>query len=348
MENYNTTKEALIATPLPVQTRTYKPVSHAELIDLSLGGIQKAGLTLEEEHYRSSKQGQIAMGRYTIGGMDDPTMKLQISWQNSYDKTLRLTFAVGAIVLVCGNGMVSSRSINCFRKKHMGEIQTFAPQTITEYINNASEFFHGIQMDRDEMQKVLISPTAAAELLGRLYFEEDVLESTQLGIIRKEMIHPSFDYGYPGTLWELYQHVTYAIGGIHPTRWMRDHIKAHEFFMNEIERQTPPMILSEFPVIPDNQLDLFEEIDKIVSQDTSEEVMMDEILEVASPDIAYTVIITSDDLELMDLIPGATKNYKYNVEAKNEPEARLKAIDAFDEIYLDLPIHDISIHLRTT
>jgi len=32
MEVYNTTKELILNTPVPVQTRTYKPVSHGPMV----------------------------------------------------------------------------------------------------------------------------------------------------------------------------------------------------------------------------------------------------------------------------------------------------------------------------
>ena len=40
------------------------------------------------------------------------------------------------------------------------------------------------------------------------------------------------DYNSKSSLWELYQFTTFAIGGIHPSRWMDDHIDAHRFFTN--------------------------------------------------------------------------------------------------------------------
>jgi len=50
---YNTTRELLLSTPLPMQTSSYKPVSHGQLMDLTLNGIEKAGFILGKEHYSS-------------------------------------------------------------------------------------------------------------------------------------------------------------------------------------------------------------------------------------------------------------------------------------------------------
>ena len=83
MDTFNTTKELIMNTPVPVQTRTYKPVSHSSLIDLTLDSISKAGFTLDKETYSSAVDGQIANGRFSISNVADSEMQLQIGWQNS-------------------------------------------------------------------------------------------------------------------------------------------------------------------------------------------------------------------------------------------------------------------------
>ena len=156
MENltYSTTKQLLINSPVPLETRTYKPVQHERLMDLTLEGIHQAGFILDKELYSSAKDGQVAHGRFSISNVADTEMQLQIMWQNSYNKTLKLEFSIGAMVLVCSNGMISFRAMNAFKKKHMGEIQTLAPQRIGEYIKQAGEIFSTLQYDRDKMKQV--------------------------------------------------------------------------------------------------------------------------------------------------------------------------------------------------
>ena len=136
--------------------------------------------------------------------------------------------------------MISFRAMNAFKKKHMGEIQTMAPQRIGEYISQAGEVFSALQHDRDQMKKVEIDKRATAELIGRMFIEEDFLESTQLNIIKRQLDKPTHDYNAAGSLWELYNHTTFAIGGIHPSRWMEDHMAAHKFFTEAYELMTAP------------------------------------------------------------------------------------------------------------
>ena len=74
-KTYNTTKELLITTTVPQQTRTYKPVSHNQLIDLTLNSIHQAGFNLDKELYSASSNGQIANGKFTISNVYDKEMQ---------------------------------------------------------------------------------------------------------------------------------------------------------------------------------------------------------------------------------------------------------------------------------
>ena len=228
---YSTTKGLIINAALPEQTRTYKPISHQQLIDLTLESIESAGFTLDKELYSSARGGNVANGRYTISNVADKEMQLQIGWQNSYDKTMSLKFAIGTHIMVCSNGCVSG-DYGAFRKPHKGEIQTFTPTAITEYIKQAGDAFRRMQSDRETMKNIQLTKRTTAELVGRMIIEENIIESTQLNIIRGQIENPSFDYGAPGSLWELYQHTTFAMKEVHPSLWMRNHINAHTFFVN--------------------------------------------------------------------------------------------------------------------
>jgi hypothetical protein len=227
--SFNTTKALIISTPVPEQTRTYKPVEHGQLIDLTLDGIEKAGFTLDREEYTSAVCGRVANGRFTIKSVQDAEMQLEVGWQNSYDKSLTLKFAIGTRIFICQNGCVSG-DMGTFKKKHVGEIQTFTPSAISEYIKSAGDTFRQMQVERELMKQVQVTKRTSAELIGRMMIEESFIASTQMNIIKEEMNKPTFDYGADGSLWQLYQHTTYAMKEVHPTFWMANHIKAHKFF----------------------------------------------------------------------------------------------------------------------
>lgn len=232
IKTYSSTKELLLQTELPLQTRSYKPISHNQLIDLTLESILKAGFELDSELYTSARNGNQANGRYTIKNVADNEMQLQIGWQNSYDKSLSLKFAIGSQIFICANGVVRGDFGN-FKKKHVGEIQTFTPQMITEYISQAGEVFTHIQQDRNKLKQVEISPKIRAELLGRMYFEQEIINAHQVGIIKKELVNPSFNYNCPNSGWELYNYCNFALKDSHPANYFQQHSDLHKFFVDD-------------------------------------------------------------------------------------------------------------------
>ena len=251
MENYKTARGMLLAAPVPQQTRTYKPVSHLELMDLTLESIYQAGFTLDQELYTSAREGKVANGKFTIKNVADSEMQLQIGWQNSYDKSLSLKFAIGTRIFICENGCVSG-DYGAFKHKHVGEIQTFTPTAITEYIQSAGEAFTRMQTERESMKQIVLDRRAQAELIGRMIIDEQFIESTQLNIIKRELEKPTHDYGAENSLWELYQFTTFSMKEVHPSLWMNNHIDAHAFFLDAAGIVSKPIHK------PAVQLELFE------------------------------------------------------------------------------------------
>jgi hypothetical protein len=229
---YSTTRGLIINAEIPTETTTYKPISHAQLIDLTLDSISGAGFSLDKEKYSMAKGGDVANGQFTISNVADKEMQLQIGWQNSYDKSLSLKFAIGAHIFICQNGMVHG-DMGSFKKKHQGSVQEFTPNAITEYIKQAGETFRQMQKEREAMKQIELTKRTKAELIGRMLIEEQFISSTQMMIMSRELEAPTHDYGAPDSMWELYNYATFAMKELHPSIRMNSHIKAHSFFVNE-------------------------------------------------------------------------------------------------------------------
>lgn len=254
---YTTTLQDLVAVKLPEQTKRYKPVSHGQLIDTTLNSIANSGFKLDKQAYTWAGDGQVATGKYTISNIADSEMQIQIAWQNSYNKQVSLKFAIGIHVFICANGMVNG-DMGTFRRKHVGDIQEFTPQSITEYIKSAGDSFREMQIQRELMKQVELTKRQQGELIGRMIVEEGFISSSELNIIRKELQHPTHNYGAENSLWELYQHTTFSLKETHPVNWMTDHMSAHSFFVNaqgELIAKRKPAIISA-PQLAYQQLEL--------------------------------------------------------------------------------------------
>jgi len=244
---YNTTRGLILNAEIPQQTRTYKPITHGQLIDLTLNSIEKAGFTLDKETYSMAREGAVANGQFSIRNVADSEMQLQIGWQNSYNKSLSLKFAIGARIFICQNGMVHG-DMGSFKKKHQGSVQEFTPTAITEYIKQAGDTFQTMQREREAMKQIEMTKRTKAELIGRMLIEEQFISSTQINIMIRELESPTHDYGTPDSMWELYNYATFAMKESHPSIRMNNHIKAHSFFVNESGVFVPPAQPQDTPV----------------------------------------------------------------------------------------------------
>jgi hypothetical protein len=222
----------LLNAELPKRTDSYAPVSHKQVIDLTLNQISKAGLKIEHSNYTAAKDGQQGTGFYSLKGFGDKEMGLQLGWQNSYDKAMTLKWAIGGNVFICGNGMVRG-DIGTFKRKHTGDVLVEYSEAVKKYVGSAELHFKQLMRDKEALKNIKISPRRQAELLGRIYFEEEILNATQLNIVKRELVAPTFNYKADGTAWQLYNHCTVALKEAHPMNLINQHNELHEFFATE-------------------------------------------------------------------------------------------------------------------
>jgi hypothetical protein len=235
--SYRIPKRRLFSTTVPLSTRTYKAVTHKELAKATLKGIKDAGFELETEEYYCAKDGDVATARYTIKDVRDEDMQLEIGWQNSYDKTLSLKFAIGTRIFICSNGCVSG-NFGSFARKHVADVQDFAPKEMKNAILSAAATFTKMVEEKDIMKRHYIGRERQQELAGRLFFTNRNFNLTRLNLLYDEFRKPSHEYGAPGSIWEIYQFVTFTIKEMNPALWMETHISVHDFFLKEIDDST--------------------------------------------------------------------------------------------------------------
>lgn len=223
--------------PLPPATDSYHPMSHKQVIALTMEALKQSDLRVISSEYVAARSGKQGMGIYHITGAEDKEMGIRLAWQNSYDKSLALKWAIGANVFVCGNGMfVGDKDFGgTFKRKHTGEIIEDYRQHCGMYVNEAGKLFNKLVIDRERLKEITVTKRTCAELVGRMFLEESIITSTQLNIIKRELEKPSFDYGKgtKGSAWALYNHTTLALKEAHPELYMTQHTDVHNFFTNE-------------------------------------------------------------------------------------------------------------------
>ena len=226
---------SIISTPLPKHNSSYAVIPHETIIEQIKKGIKDKGLVLTNEYYNGNLDNQILMGKYSITSELDNELNLMLVFGNSYNKQRKFKVVSGAEVIACSNGMLIG-DMNNYTRKHTGNALSEALQTIDEQIDSIDRYLSTIIDHKQHLKQETITKKAQAELCGRLLIEEELITMTQLGIIQKEMLLPSFDHKvHEESAWGFYNAITHSLKKSHPVSFIEDHEKIHEFFVNEFE-----------------------------------------------------------------------------------------------------------------
>ena len=224
---------------LPNHADSYTVISHKFVMDNTTKLLNDSGFKITREVFRANQGANVAQGIYYITPTtldsdinNESELGMMFAWTNSYDKSIRFQCSIGAYVMVCHNGMVCGE-MN-FSRKHTGTADLDIISQISSQIKNAEKTFKRILADRDNLKNIELSKKQQAELAGRLYYEHEILEPTQLTIIKSEMEKASFNYSVDQTnAWAFYNHVTHALKKTHPRSWLSNTKEFHDFMTVE-------------------------------------------------------------------------------------------------------------------
>lgn len=225
------TSAGFLRTIPAVRTNTYTPIPHSKIIDETLNLFQKHNLTVRSEEYTMCSEGKIAQGNYSLA-TQDTDMCLMLAWQNSTNKQVSFKYAVGSKVFVCSNGCVNG-DLGAYKRIHKGLADVEAYNKMELFIERMEESFQEMVTIKERMKQIEMGKSATAELVGKLWLEEEILSITQLGIIKKEIEDPSFDYGVEGSLWNVYQHCTHSFKEIGPRTWLPKQVELSKYLTQE-------------------------------------------------------------------------------------------------------------------
>lgn len=264
-----TTRNYLENAPLPNHGKSYTVISHKQVIDNTIQLLTDSGFIIQKEIYRANMDANVAQGIYHILPINtvDPTileekeLGMMFAWTNSYDKSTRFQCAIGAYVMVCHNGMVAGDMMN-FRRKHTGSADHDIRMQISNQIKNGEKYYKRILNDRDAMRNTELSLQEQAEIAGRLYINEDILDAAQMSCVKAELEKPTYDYQCDQeNAWTFYNHVTHALKKAHPRDWLSDSQNFHDFMTAKVLSKmnitmNDTLDLSEFKPTQDPYLDI--------------------------------------------------------------------------------------------
>lgn len=228
------TVEDLRDIPLPVETRSYKPVSHYDLaLNIArVAGDLLAGFTLHKSAFGTARDGAQLFGVHTFQN-DQTELGLSIALRNSYDKSLSVGMAFGASVFVCDNLALHGEVLKI--RKHTTNVMADLEMMIITGVLRARSNFSSVVEDAESMKQISIEDDGAYRALGHL-FGHKVLSPRQMPVALREWHEPSHQDFEPRTLWSLYNSVTEALKSSPPQSILERHIQLHSHLLPNKER----------------------------------------------------------------------------------------------------------------
>ena len=273
------TKEYLTSAPLPTyEGDSYTVIPHEFVINETIKNLRDSGFGIKNELYRCNQNANIAQGIYHLNYAEDAEMGMMFAWSNSYDKSMRFKCAIGGYVFICSNGMVNG-DMGTWGRKHTGSADQETIDTIQDQIKNAKNYYQQLVRDKEAMKGIIVPEKLRAELVGRLYFQEEILNTEQLTLIKHQFNTPKYDYNADkNSLWCLYNHITLSMHKAHPKEWLDHQRIVHWFFTQEFGLKTleltevKPTEVTEVAPMSEikpasRQLDLVDQIAEIEAQE---------------------------------------------------------------------------------
>ncbi len=237
MNEFKTTRNAVLAQPVPQATNTYGPVAHETLFELVENEITRNNWTVDNIRYRGAMNNDVIIAYYTLATKSNLPVQPMIGIINSYNKTRRVGIACGARVTICMNGMISGEVTAA--QMHRSKVMDHLDEMIHVTLDSLRKTFGEINKDINDLKVYqLDGMTEVSHILGELYIRDSILTPTQTSVVKNEIsnsVHFAMQEGTDSfNSWNLYNNVTEALKGSHPLKEFGDYHKAHDYFKNYI------------------------------------------------------------------------------------------------------------------
>ena len=226
------TLDQLANIPLPKETKSYKPVGHAELASMlaNMATNLLPEFSLEKSQFGLARDGAKMFGVHTFKN-GDSALGLSIGFRNSYDRSLSVGIALGAQVFCCDN-LCLHGELKILRK-HTSNVHADIDSLALSAIYRSRSAFNQIKQDAEVMKQIPMSDDEAYRMLGLVY-GRGIITPRQIPVVKSEWLEPSHDAFEDRNLWSFYNAVTESLKSSPPQSIMERHLAIHKQLMNHV------------------------------------------------------------------------------------------------------------------
>jgi len=231
MKQWTDNEQFLQSIDLPTYEGRYAVIPHNVFIEELQEQLDKKNMVIGSKKYLSASNGHILTGEYGIISNVEEESQIAIGFHNSYNKTMKAGIYGGMLMLVCSNGAYSHGQ-NMYKRKHTGNALQELRQQMVNVIEEAETSYVQLVAEKEAMKQRELSKQTIAALVGDMYMNEKLINSTQLEIIRREMWYS--EVFSEKTAWSLYNWSTEAIKESYAGNYIKNHLKLHTYISNKL------------------------------------------------------------------------------------------------------------------
>ena len=203
----------LMQIPLPMQTKSYKPVSHVHIAELIAEEAYRRNFSIASEEYGLSKDGQKMFGVFRFHHEGHPEHTRCLGFRNSYDKSIAVGLTVGLSVLVCDNLCFGGETT--LNRKHTAGIEV--EELIPKVFDSLTVQFERLEENIEKL-KYEYMPTSSAKLKIVKAAEIKAIPSCDIIPVLEEYKKPRYEEFATRNGWSLYNAFTEIAKKYSPTR----------------------------------------------------------------------------------------------------------------------------------
>jgi hypothetical protein len=203
------TLEELLRVQAPQPTRTWFPLSHADVVQRVSAALAEAGFQIEKSSFALSRGDARLFAVLYLASALAQGVRLAVGVRNSHDKSFPIGFCAGGRVLVCDN-LCFSGEVTIARKHTRHGDDRFI-EALARAIRSLTQFRQTESARIERFQQAGIPDVTAESLLLRAY-ERGILSHRLLPRAIRAWREPPHEEFAPRTLWSLMNALTAALG----------------------------------------------------------------------------------------------------------------------------------------
>ena len=204
-----------VRTPDVNQDTGWTPIAHHELVDQTLGTLERAGYTVTGEDYGlwgKDAERFFAVFQLLNGGqMGGGDMGLAMGLANSHDQSICARLAFGVQVFVCDNLSFSAEIT--IARKHTRHIYRDLPGLLADRLQGLRQF-KALQENRIERYRATELTTVQVHDLVVRAFDARVIAGGKIDDVLREYRQPRHPEFAPRTAWSLHNAFTEVLKSI--------------------------------------------------------------------------------------------------------------------------------------